>query len=30
MAAAMERLLSGVSASVTAPIELMWRRTDGA
>lgn len=30
MAAAMERLLSGVSASGTAPIEPMWRRVDGA
>ena len=29
MAAAMERLLSGVSASGTAPIEPMWRRIDG-
>ncbi|MEO7371825.1 MAG: group III truncated hemoglobin [Ilumatobacteraceae bacterium] len=30
MAAAMERLLSGVSSSGTEPIEPMWRRTDGA
>ncbi len=30
MAAAMERLLLGVSASGTAPIEPMWRRVDGA
>ncbi len=30
MAAAMERLLSGVSASGAAPIEPMWRRADGA
>ena len=30
MAAAMERLLAGVSASATAPIEPMWRRGDGA
>ena len=30
MAAAMERLLSGVAASGTAPIEPMWRRGDGA
>lgn len=29
MAAAMERLLSGVSASGAAPIEPMWRRVDG-
>ena len=27
--AAMERLLSGVSASGSAPIEPMWRRVDG-
>ncbi|MBK5331689.1 MAG: group III truncated hemoglobin [Ilumatobacteraceae bacterium] len=30
MAAAMERLLSGVSASGTAPIEPVWRRVGGA
>lgn len=30
MAAAMERLLSGVSASGAAPIEPMWRSADGA
>jgi hemoglobin len=30
MAAAMERLLSGVSASGTEPVEPMWRRADGA
>ena len=29
MAAAMERLLSGVSASGAEPINPMWRRTDG-
>ena len=29
MAAAMERLLAGVSAGGTAPIEPMWRRVDG-
>lgn len=30
MAAAMERLLSGVSADGAQPIEPMWRRSDGA
>jgi hemoglobin len=30
MAAAMERLLAGVSASGAAPIEPMWRRADGS
>ncbi len=30
MAAAMERLMSGVSASGAAPIEPMWRHGDGA
>ena len=29
MAAAMERLLSGVSASGAEPVDPMWRRTDG-
>ena len=30
MAAAMERLLAGVSASGAAPVEPMWRRADGS
>ena len=30
MAAAMERLLAGISASGAAPIEPMWRRADGS